>query len=102
MGGRSNAITFERRAKLFREIHPLALQVILSTGVLNGILVVRTVDQCAVILAQLIKNDLSLNFLKDDNNYRLIEQKTGSTVRVISRNRLLLNAFSMHYHRANS
>lgn len=95
----ANAIIFERRAKLFREIHPLALQVILSTGVLNGILVVRTVDQCATILAQLIKNDLSLEFIKDDNNYRLIEQQTGSTVRVISRNRLLLNAFSMHYHR---
>jgi transcriptional regulator with XRE-family HTH domain len=98
----ANAIIFERRAKLFREIHPLALQVILSTGVLNGILVVRTVEQCAVILAQLIKNDLTLEFLKDDNNYRLIEKNTGSTVRVISRNRLLLNAFSMHYHRANS
>ena len=98
----ANAITFERRAKLFREIHPLALQVILSTGVLNGILVVRTVEQCATILAQLIKNDLRLEFLKDSNNYRLIEKDTGSTVRVISRNRLLLNAFSMHYHRANS
>lgn len=98
----SNAITFERRAKLFREIHPLALQVILSTGVLNGILVVRTVKQCSKILAQLIKNDLTLDFIKDSNNYRLIEQNTGSTVRVISRNRLLLNAFSMHYHRAKS
>lgn len=98
----ANAITFEKRAKLFREIHPLALQVILSTGVLNGILVVRTVEQCAVILAQLIKNDLSLEFIKDDNNYRLIEKDTGSTVRVISRNRLLLNAFSMHYYKVNS
>jgi transcriptional regulator with XRE-family HTH domain len=98
----ANAITFERRARLFREIHPLALQVILSTGVLNGILVVRTVEQCAKILTQLIKNDLKLQFLKDANNYRLIEKETESTVRVISRNRLLLNAFSMHYHRAST
>lgn len=98
----ANAITFERRARLFREIHPLALQVILSTGVLNGILVVRTVDQCAKILSKLIKNNLSLEFIKDSANYRLIEKDTGSTVRVISRNRLLLNAFSMHYHQVNS
>ena len=97
----ASAITFERRAKLFREIHPLALQVILSTGVLNGILVVRTVEQCGIILANLIRNDLSLEFIKDTENYRLIEKLTGSTVRVISRNRLLLNAFSMHYHQVN-
>ncbi|ABD69549.1 transcriptional regulator, XRE family [Rhodoferax ferrireducens T118] len=97
----ANAIIFERRARLFREIHPLALQVILSTGVLNGILVVRTVDQCATILSKLIKNNLSLEFIKDSANYRLIEKDTGSTVRVISRNRLLLNAFSMHYHQVN-
>ncbi|WP_156041696.1 helix-turn-helix domain-containing protein, partial [Chondromyces apiculatus] len=38
-------IRLERRAQLFREIHPLALQVILSSGVLNGILVVRSVDR---------------------------------------------------------
>ena len=95
----SNAITFERRAKLFREIHPLALQVILSSGVLNGILVVRTVEQCAEILSRLIKNDLQLGFTKDERNYRLIEKLTGSTIRVISRHRLLLNAFSTHYSR---
>lgn len=98
----SNAITFEKRAKLFREIHPLALQIILSTGVLNGILVVRTVNQCAKILAHLIKNDLKMNLIKDNNNYRLIEKETESTVRVISRNLLLLNAFSTHYNNVSN
>jgi transcriptional regulator with XRE-family HTH domain len=97
----SNAIAFERRAKLFREIHPLALQVILSSGVLNGILVVRTVEQCAEILSRLIKNDLQLDFTKDERNYRLVEKLTGSTIRVISRHRLLLNAFSVHYSKGD-
>jgi len=93
------AIRFEGRAKVFREIHPLALQVILSSGVLNGILVVRSVEQCADVLAALVRNDLKLDLQKDEQNYRLIESITGSTVRVISRHRLLRNAFEVFYSR---
>lgn len=91
------AIRFEGRARLFREIHPLALQVILSSGVLNGILVVRSVEQCARILRMLIENRLELTMSKDHLNYRLVERSTGSTVRVISRHKLLRNAFEIHY-----
>jgi hypothetical protein len=93
------AIRFENRAKLFREIHPLALQVILSSGVLNGILVVRSVEQCASILASLVKNDLNLTLEKDESNYRLVEVATQSTVRVISRHQLLKNAFDAYHAR---
>ena len=56
----ATTINYERRAKVFREVHPLALQVILSTGVLNGILVARTVDQCAAVLEGIIGNRLDL------------------------------------------
>ncbi len=93
----ANAITFENRARLFRERHPLALQVILSSGVLNGILVVRSVAQCGDILAKLIENDLDLDLQKDEMNYRLVERITKSTLRVISRHRLLSNAFQTFY-----
>lgn len=92
----AKGIRFERRAKVFREIHPLALQVILSTGVLNGILVVRSIEQCAKVLGSLVENKLDLRLIKDDNNYRLIDEATGSTVRVISRHELLRNAFEAH------
>ena len=93
----ATAIRFEERAKMFREIHPLALQVILSTGVLNGILVVRTVEQCSVVLEALLRNSLQLTMVKDEKNYRLVEDTTRSTVRVISRHELLGNAFERHY-----
>jgi transcriptional regulator with XRE-family HTH domain len=93
------ATKFEQRAKIFREIHPLALQIILSSGVLNGILVVRSVSQCAKILKALINNDLSLKLVKDDHNYRLVEKETNSTIRVISRHTLLRNAFEAQYIR---
>jgi hypothetical protein len=88
---------FENRATLFRKVHPLALQVILSTGVLNGILVARSLDQCAALLRGLIENRLDLELVSDEANYSLIERLTNSTVRVISRNRLLANAFDQFY-----
>lgn len=91
-------VNLEKRAKLFREVHPLALQVILSTGVLNGILVVRSIDSCAKLLRNLIQNKLDLELIIDPENYRLVETTTGSTIRVISRNNLLLNAFDTFYN----
>lgn len=93
----ATAMRFERRAKIFREIHPLALQVILSTGVLNGILVVRSIDSCSLLVRALIENNLDLNLEVDDNNYKLIEKTTFSTIRVISKHKLLSNSFSTFY-----
>ena len=96
----ATSVNFEKRAKVFREVHPLALQVILSSGVLNGILVVRTGQQCAKILESIMKNDLDLESKKDDDNYRVVERDTGSTIRVISRHVLLRNSFDAHYRGA--
>ena len=97
----ATAINFEKRAKVFREVHPLALQVILSTGVLNGILVARTVEQCAIVLEAVIGNSLDLESRNDEDNYRVLEKVTGSTIRVISRNELLRNSFAAHYRRTH-
>ena len=93
----ATTVNFEKRAHMFREIHPLALQVILSSGVLNGIIVVRSIGDCAETLHALIKNKLNLKVIKDEFNYRLIDQMTGSTIRVISRHNLLQNSFEAYY-----
>lgn len=95
----STAIRFERRAQLFREFHPLALQIILDSGVLNGILVVRSVKQCATVLDGIIQNKLKLKLVRDEKNYKLVETVTKSTIRVISRHFLLRNAFEAQYDR---
>lgn len=91
------SVRFEGRARLFREQHPLALQVINSNGVLNGILVARSVEACAALTNALIRNELDLRLDEDEHNYRLIERTTGSTIRVISRYTLIVNAFSSFY-----
>ena len=76
------------------------LVVILSTGVLNGILVARSVNSCASLLSSLMRNELDLELREDDWNYSgLVERTTDSTIRVISRNTLIVNAFSAFYAR---
>lgn len=96
----ATTVGFEiRRARLFKEVHPLALQIILSTGVLNGILVSRSVESCAQLLRGLLENKLQLELEPDDTNYRLLEKTTKSTVRVIARNTLLNNALDGLYER---
>ncbi len=91
------AVFFERRAYTFKEIHPLALQVILSSGVLNGILVVRSAQSCTQMMYQLLTNTLETELKIEAENYRLNEKQTGSTLRVISRHHLLTNAFWTQY-----
>lgn len=93
------SLRFENRAQLFREQHPLALQVILSTGVLNGILVARSVDSCAFLVNALVRNALELELETDEYNYRLVEKTTKSTIRVISKHALITNAFGAYYAR---
>jgi transcriptional regulator with XRE-family HTH domain len=93
----ATTIRFERRAKLFREVHPLALQIILSSGVLNGILVVRSIDSCAKLASSLIENNLELEIQEDPDNYKLVEKNTLSTIRVISKHRLISNAFKTFF-----
>jgi hypothetical protein len=88
---------FERRANLFREEHPLALQIIRNSGVLNGILVVRSIDTCAKLIKSIIENKLELEIQDDNDNYKLIEKNTLSAIRVISKHKLIANAFSTFY-----
>lgn len=88
---------FESRAKLFRDTHPLSLQVIVRSGVLNGILVTRSVADCARLLRGVLGNSLEFDVEIDESNYRLVEKVTRSTIRVVSRHRLLTFAFWSQY-----
>ncbi len=97
----ASTMRFERRAKVFREVHPLALQVILSSGVLNGILVVRSINSCAQLVNALLENKLELELQVDEKNYKLIEKNTLSTIRVISTHKLISNSFKTFYKREN-
>jgi transcriptional regulator with XRE-family HTH domain len=93
----ATAEAFESRARTFRDVHPLSLQVIVRSGVVNGILVTRSVQSCARVLRGVIENTLKTKVVTEPDNYRLVEQETQSTLRVVSRHQLLTNAFWTQY-----
>lgn len=93
----ATATHFEKRARTFRVIHPLALQVIVRTGVLNGIVVVRSASSCALAVKRLLTNTIKTRLDVDEKNYTLIDVETGSILRVISKFKILTNAFWTQY-----
>ena len=53
------SFSFDQRARTLREIHPLALQVDLSTGVANGVLVARSPREVRELILGLLSNSLT-------------------------------------------
>lgn len=47
---------FDKRADTLKERHPLSMQVDLFSGVANGVLVVRTPEECAELLYRILTN----------------------------------------------
>jgi hypothetical protein len=50
---------YERRAEMLARTHPLAVQVNLASGVANGVLVVRSVDDCVNLLHGILTNSMA-------------------------------------------
>ncbi|HET9963504.1 MAG TPA: hypothetical protein VFQ34_14275, partial [Nitrospiraceae bacterium] len=89
---------FERKANLLREKHPLGIQVDLNTGVANGVLVVRTLTECAHVMKTILTNKLSLVIKQDENGtMRLVEERTQCTYRIMVQNPVLTNSFWNFY-----
>lgn len=89
---------YETRARTLTKYHPLSLQVNLSTGVSNGVLVVRTIKQCAELLESILLN--KMEFEIEENSQELIELKekiSGSIYRVIVKDDFITNAFWNFY-----
>jgi hypothetical protein len=90
---------FDKRAATLREVHPLSLQVHLESGVANGVLVVRSVDECADVLYRLLTN--SLDFLIEFDTREgctLLEEKVSqSPFRAVSNYEKMANSFWNFY-----
>ena len=89
---------FERKAGLLKEKHPLGIQVNLDTGVANGVLVVRTLTECAHVMKQIVTNRLALRIERDNNgSLRLVEERTNCTYRIMVSDPVLANSFWNFY-----
>ena len=92
---------YERRAKVLREDHPLGIQVNLDTGVANGVLVVRSVSDCAELIWRVVTKNLDFVLdtqIIDGHEYVFLrETVSGCVYRVMTGDAMLTNAFWNFY-----
>jgi hypothetical protein len=90
---------FEKRAGVLKTVHPLGLQVHLESGVANGVLVVRTIAECADVLVRLLTNNLKFNITVDEKEGCTIleESITECAFRAVTLYEKLSNSFWNFY-----
>jgi hypothetical protein len=90
-------VMYDKRAKTLKEDHPLGLQVNLSTGVSNGVLVVREISDCARLLRRILLNKMEFDIEENDNYIFLKERISKCIYRVTTGDKFLINAFWNFY-----
>jgi len=89
---------YDKRAKVLKEDHPLGIQVQLETGVANGVLVARTLDECAELIRRVITRTLTFRIERTDAGTRYLKETiTNSIYRVMTGDLMLTNAFWNFY-----
>ena len=92
-------IVYDKRARTLKESHPLALQVNLDTGVANGVLVVRTIPDCAALLRRILLGEMEFSLEEQEGMWQLREKISGCIYRVVTNDRKLNNCFWNFYLR---
>lgn len=93
----------EARAKSFDERHPLSLQVNVNTGVAHGVMVVRTPEDCAHLLYDILLGQLSTVIRQDPSRSHMVlrlnrkKYNSDSVIRIVTRDLLLSRAFWNYY-----
>jgi len=96
---------YDSRAKMLSVDHPLGLQMNLATGVANGVMVVRSVNQCAELLRRVMLNEMEFTVeeLKAEGKvaYLLREKISNCVFRAMTGDELLTNSFWNFYLKDN-
>jgi len=71
-------IAFDKRAMVLQKYHPLGMQMNLKTGVANGVLVVRSITQCADLVHAILTNQAEFDVQADDGGQILTERNSRS------------------------
>lgn len=88
---------YNKRANTLKTAHPLGIQMNLATGVANGVLVVRTVGDCAELVRRIVTRTLEFDLEDEDNGTMLKERISGCVFRLMTSDALLTNSFWNYY-----
>lgn len=92
---------YDKRAEMLRESHPLGIQVNLDTGDANGVLVVRSVPDCAELIYRIVTGTLEFHIEKkvlNDVEYHFLRETISDSVfRVMTGDAMLTNSFWNFY-----
>lgn len=92
----------DRRARTFKDFHPLGLQVGLYDGVARGVIVVRTPQECSSILFKILTNSLDVIISFEQHGLVLREKETQSVVRVMTGWGVLAHCFWNQFSKTQS
>lgn len=95
---------YDKRAETIKKKHPLSMQVVLETGVANGVLVVRKPNECADLLHAILTNNMEFKIetitLPKENELGIVESYTvliekisESPYRIVTHQERLTNSF---------
>lgn len=88
---------YNKRADALMKTHPLGIQVNVATGVANGVLVVRNVNQCAKLVRRILTGTLKFDLEEGSAYTALRERISGCIFRVMTADAMLTNAFWNFY-----
>jgi len=98
----NNGEDSDKRASIFKDFHPLGLQVGLYDGVARGVIVVRSAEDCAKVLYNILTNKLETTVNYEQHGIVLREKITNSVVRVMTGWGLLSSAFWNNFERTKN
>jgi len=87
--------------RFYRDAHPLMRLVEFETGTVKGAMVTNKVDQAITLLQRIFTNGMQydLAFKEETDAYYLLKERlTGTTVRVITDDKLLTQTFWNNWH----
>ncbi len=92
---------YDKRAGTLKESHPLGVQVNLDTGVANGVLVVRSISDCAELIYRIVTLRLEFRIEKksiEGVEYHFLRETVSNSVfRVMTGDAMLTNSFWNFY-----
>ncbi|HBG75098.1 MAG: hypothetical protein A2X25_14565 [Chloroflexi bacterium GWB2_49_20] len=92
---------YDKRAEVLSKTHPLGIQVNLRTGVANGVMVVRNINDCVELIYRIMTNAMEFSLEEQiDNNKKYVylkENISGCIYRVVSGDPMLTNSFWGYY-----